>query len=457
MRLSSSASLASLYLGDKDNTELALERLDEEMALQTLPDGMHWEQSSMYQAEVLHAALDTLLVAERTETPVPERLKDSTHLLAKGLARSLRPDGRCYLFGDSDEIDMRDLAASAAVLFGDSELSYYAAGGLDEEFMLSHSPETELPEPEKPESLSFHMKESGNVFIRMSDERALRFHAGPIGSGHGHLDQLSFDIYDSGNVIITDTGRYTYQDTEERRFLKGTYGHNTVILDGMEQSAMSGSWDITEAAAAAINSVVIRENCSFISASHSGYAGKGASVTRHILTLGNSFVIIADDIRTVSGSNAEILLHFDTGTTLSEKDGVFTARKERSRVKLIFPHGGKPEVSESLISKHYNELDSSPLITLRERVDGRKCIVTVIAFDEFSCTPLPVIKTQSGNELPDAISFGARLEAEGKRYDAAIVTNEYPHGGFLTGCGDAAAYGRVLVSVNGGETEVLAY
>ena len=199
--------LASLYLGDNKAMETAISRLEEEAALQTLPDGMHWEQSSMYQAEVLHCLLDTLLVASRSGISIPKTLKDNTHALALGLARSLRPDGRCYLFGDSDEIDMRDTVASAAVIFSDSELAYHAKGGIGPEFWLSYELGTKLPEAVKPEKTSFFFKESGNAFLRLGEDTALRFHCGFMGSGHGHLDQLHFDLYDKGSVIITDTGR----------------------------------------------------------------------------------------------------------------------------------------------------------------------------------------------------------------------------------------------------------
>ena len=74
--------LAALYLDDIKSAHTALERLDDEMSLQTLPDGMHWEQSSMYHAEVLHCALDTLMVADRNKIAVPETLRHNTKLLA---------------------------------------------------------------------------------------------------------------------------------------------------------------------------------------------------------------------------------------------------------------------------------------------------------------------------------------------------------------------------------------
>ena len=72
-------------------------------------DGIHWEQSAMYHAEVLHALLDSVLAAQRNGIDLSGRLMSKTHLLALGMARNLRPDGRCYLSSDSDEIDFRDI------------------------------------------------------------------------------------------------------------------------------------------------------------------------------------------------------------------------------------------------------------------------------------------------------------------------------------------------------------
>ena len=451
--------LAALYIGQEKEMETALSRLDEEMGFQTLPDGMHWEQSTMYQAEVLHAALDTIMVAGRNGIEVPSGLRRNTELLAIGLARTLRPDGKCYLFGDSDEIDMRDLIASAAVIFDSGELSYYAQGGCDEEFWMSHELGTELPEPIAPKQHSFFMKDSGNAILRLSDETALRFHCGLIGSGHGHLDQLHFDLYDRGTAILTDTGRYTYVDTPERRALKGAYGHNTVILDRTEPSKMEDSWGVSSFAAPVFSDAVIEGPYKYLEASHMGYADKGAFITRSILTIGSRFVIIADDIRTTGKTDAEILFHFGEDTKLEKANGTFTACCGKSMGTLIPMSDTEASISSSGIAKRYNEMKHSPLLTLRSTVEGRKCFITVIAIGNggFKCTGCPVIKPQTGTAVPDDISAGLMIEDGNDSYSVGIVTNEYPSGGFLLKAGNAEAYGRVFVRKNGERTAVVRY
>lgn len=451
--------LAALYLDDIKSAHTALERLDDEMSLQTLPDGMHWEQSSMYHAEVLHCALDTLMVADRNKIGVPDTLRHNTKLLALGLARSIRPDGRCYLFGDSDEIDMRDMIASAAVLFSDHELSYYAEGGIDEEFWLSHDIRTALPSPQIPEQRSYFFKDSGNAFIRLSDDTALRFHCGLVGSGHGHIDQLHFDLYTGGTAIITDTGRYTYTDCKERYALKGAHGHNTIILNGKEPSEMKDSWEVSAIAEPLFSDALMGGEYCYLRASHCGYTSEGAFITRSIITAGDRFLIIADDV-TVSGeTEAEVLFHFDCGTEVSMDGNKITARNGKSLVKMQFPADTEITISEYPISKRYNELLNAPLLTCKAKVAGRKCLLTFIGIgnDDFHVTHIPVVKALTGTPVPQEISQGLIIEDSKDRYSIGIITNEYPAGGFLLRAGDAEAFGKVFISKNNGKTTVLRY
>jgi hypothetical protein len=59
---------------------------------------------------------------------------------------------------------------------------------------------------------------------------------GPTNHGHPHADLLSFVLFAQRQVWLTDTGKYTYNECPERRQLKGTGGHNTVVVDGMDQT-----------------------------------------------------------------------------------------------------------------------------------------------------------------------------------------------------------------------------
>ena len=57
--------------------------------------------------------------------------------------------------------------------------------------------------------------------------------------GHAHCDALSFECFVDGKPVWVNCGTYAYQD-ELRPFFRSTLAHNTVRLDGREQSECWG-------------------------------------------------------------------------------------------------------------------------------------------------------------------------------------------------------------------------
>ena len=82
----------------------------------------------------------------------------------------------------------------------------------------------------------------GGYFTQRSGwerRRFLIFDCGPLGDGgHGHYDLLSFEACAGGRPLVVDPGRYTYADGEPnlRHWFKGTAAHNTVCVDGLDQT-----------------------------------------------------------------------------------------------------------------------------------------------------------------------------------------------------------------------------
>ena len=54
--------------------------------------------------------------------------------------------------------------------------------------------------------------------------------------GHGHCDLFSFEWSCGSQRVICDTGVYAYQDPIMRPYVRSTAAHNTVRVDGEEQS-----------------------------------------------------------------------------------------------------------------------------------------------------------------------------------------------------------------------------
>lgn len=94
--------------------------------------------------------------------------------------------------------------------------------------------------------------------------------------GHSHSDTLSFVLYDRGQPVIVDPGTSTYEADERRQIERSTASHNTVMIDGVEQSEVWGAFRVGDRA----KPIVYEDTDSKVSASHTGYRKIGASHIR---------------------------------------------------------------------------------------------------------------------------------------------------------------------------------
>jgi len=80
--------------------------------------------------------------------------------------------------------------------------------------------------------------------VQRAGERYLIFDCGRLGDGgHGHYDALSIEAWAAERALVLDPGRYTYAegDPNWRRWFRGTAAHNTVCVDGADQTPYARS------------------------------------------------------------------------------------------------------------------------------------------------------------------------------------------------------------------------
>ncbi|MGH3343407.1 MAG: alginate lyase family protein [Carbonactinosporaceae bacterium] len=202
-----------------------------------LPDGVHRENSTHYHLVALRSLLGARENARRFSLQLPD---DFDALLERACEFALhchRPDGVICALSDADSGSYPELLRLAGSLFGRADFRYAATAGA---------------EGSPPGSRTASFPDGGYFFQRSgwgadgdaySDERFLAFDCGPLGDGgHGHYDLLNVEIYAYGRPLLVDPGRYTYaEDRAEgrenlRRWFKGTAAHNTVCVDGMDQT-----------------------------------------------------------------------------------------------------------------------------------------------------------------------------------------------------------------------------
>jgi hypothetical protein len=225
--------LVGLALPD-DLDELArfaLEELWRNLLTDVWSDGVHRECSTDYHCIALRSYLGAIANARAARMDLPEGYVERVSLALDFALHIQRPDGMTPSFSDGDTGDFGELLAFGAELLGRDDLRWAATRG------------SEGAAPSR-RDVSFHV--GGYIAARSGwgtgstdygDERFMLMDAGPIGDGgHGHYDQLSIELYAHGRSLVVDPGRFTYAPGEMRHWFKGSKGHNTVTVDGLDQT-----------------------------------------------------------------------------------------------------------------------------------------------------------------------------------------------------------------------------
>ena len=190
-------------------------------------DGVHREASTHYHFVALRSLVGARENARRFGASLPDGYDVLLERACEFALHCRRPDGAIPALSDSDTGRYGELLELAGDLLGRADLRWAGSGGL-------------RGEPPERTSASF---ESGGYFFQRSGwepgDRYLVFDCGPLGDGgHGHYDLLSVEIAAGGRPLVVDPGRYTYAEEEPnlRRWFKGTAAHNTVCVDGLDQT-----------------------------------------------------------------------------------------------------------------------------------------------------------------------------------------------------------------------------
>lgn len=121
-------------------------------------------------------------------------------------------------------------------------------------------------------------KEGGNTFLRDGQDRVLiGIDHAALGFGsiaaHGHADALSFQMMVDGKMLFADPGTYIYHcDLPFRNLFRKTEMHNTLCIDGRNQSEMLGAFLWGRKAKCTLENYSIDNNIVRLEASHDGYA-----------------------------------------------------------------------------------------------------------------------------------------------------------------------------------------
>ncbi len=266
---------------------------ERELDEQILGDGMHYERSPAYHAQVFADLVEAASVARE---PLRARLLAVLEPMAQALVDLTHPDGAPSLFND-----------------GGLSMSYSPQACLEAAQRLG----LRAPSPRE----RFELRDAGYYGMR-SGASYLLADCGALAPdhlpAHGHGDALAFEWSLGGRRIIVDAGVFEYERGEWRELSRATRSHNTVTIDELDQSEFWAAFRVGRRARVRCERFEPLVAGFVLEGSHDGYVHlAGRPVHARRLTVGESHIVVDDTVRNGAGQRvrARLLLHPDVRVT----------------------------------------------------------------------------------------------------------------------------------------------
>jgi len=224
---------AALFFKDSAVVDKALMDFKDECKEEILTDGMHFELSPMYHKIIFEgmlriaAALRGVGQPDKDIESYLQSMLDVAYSFEKGL-------DRVPLFNDGGN----NVAKSLEALVATAEMYFGLKPNFKDRFEASGF-------------YIFNMNSDGKTWKLIVD-------AGQPGPkyipGHAHCDTMSYELFCDGTPVVVNCGTYAYQ-CKERSFFRSTAAHNTVMVNGKEQSQCWGAFRVAKRSYTKVNSV----------------------------------------------------------------------------------------------------------------------------------------------------------------------------------------------------------
>jgi hypothetical protein len=173
---------------------------------------------------------------------------------------------------------------------------------------------------------------SGYVVVRPNEHTQLILDVGdPCPDdlpAHAHADCLSFELWVDGERWVVDTGTSTYEAGSRRAYERSTAAHNTIEIDGEDQTEVWGIFRAARRARGTLEFVASDGGTVEVVASHDGYRRlTGSPVHRRRWQISSERLEITD---TVSGIGAHRLVSRLHASPVAESLCSITGRGGRS-------------------------------------------------------------------------------------------------------------------------------
>lgn len=278
--------------------KFAKDELAQEVLLQNTEDGVNREQAISYQQFVFEFIFWAGKAAESTDDAFTAAYWDRLCRMAEWIALLRDYGGHIPNIGDADDGYVSRLFPQlehdpyaqtlhiAGEVFGIAAWKQTAPISLASLWCLSvplYKSVSFVPEFNHSRYLA-----GGGYAVVGSDfglpsEVKLVLDSGPLGylgiAAHGHADALSVLLSVAGQPVLVDAGTYSYHaDGGWRDYFRGTFAHNTMSINGLDQSVSGGKFMWVKHCATQLEHFQCSDDSIRWAASHTGYARLSSKV-----------------------------------------------------------------------------------------------------------------------------------------------------------------------------------
>lgn len=334
--------------------------LEREALLQFAPDGVNREQALCYHKFSLEFLIASGLSARANGVEFSAAYWSRIEAAILFVASMMDCYGRLPAIGDADDAAVFELAHGeqantyatlltiGAHLFASSELHYKIR---------------QLPVPVAPDAVLWlfgraasHQRaldpvdlprrfEQGGYFVigdhlDSPDEVRLVFDAGELGypgiGGHAHADALSVLLTWAGVPFLVDAGTYCYNAAPSlRRYFRGTSAHNTLEVDGVEQSIYGGGFLWLRDVNCTVEALEDDGRRVAVQARHDGYKRLPSPVEhrrRVEFDRSTRCIVVTDELLGNTAHSVVANWHFDVACQLRKSGAWFVAEAGGRRI-----------------------------------------------------------------------------------------------------------------------------
>jgi len=220
--------VAALFFASREGrdwAQWAAGELVSEMEHQVRADGVAHEASTAYHRLVTELFVCGTQAADAlVPGSIPDWHRERLDLMLAFVRDYTRPDGLAPQIGDADDGRFLPLGDYGADPRDHRHLFAQAGRPLEQAAGSAAYPE-------------------GGFFVLRNGSLYAAVHCGDVGrhgrGGHGHNDQLSFELADAQGALVVDPGTYVYTpDPAARNLFRSTAFHATLRVGGAEQNEL---------------------------------------------------------------------------------------------------------------------------------------------------------------------------------------------------------------------------